>query len=134
MCLTLLNKHLFQPLFCFPGILKYDIEATADRWWQEASETVKHDFGRDSFEPKFKHANHEEHTTPDLSSITHTISHALATRSPKPIYYTGFLARTLPYVYHFMPTVLADRAIGLIGDWFEYKPSALQRGYRNGAS
>ncbi|WAR05543.1 DHB2-like protein [Mya arenaria] len=108
------------------GIMAYDKDTTAKRWWKEASPTVKHDLGQDCFKPEFKYKNHESHTTPDLSSIVDTISYALSVKYPKPFYYSGFLARTLPYVYHYLPPALSDIAVEVLASWFEFKPQALQ--------
>ena len=72
--------------------MAYNKDVTADRWWQEASDIVKEDYGRHSFTPKFKYPNHESMTSPDLSPIVQKISHALSTTSPKKYYYSGFFA------------------------------------------
>ena len=121
-------KYLYIMVFIWYiiGILAYDKKATADRWWNSASNIVKEDFGRQCFIPEFKIANHESNTTPDLSSIVDTISHAVSVKTPKPFYYSGFLAKTLPFAYTVLPPVLREPVMKLIADWFVFKPTALQ--------
>lgn len=111
----------------FSGILAYDKQAAADRWWNSASDIVREDFGRQCFSPTFKIANHEANTTPDLTSIVDTISHAVSVKNPKAFYYSGFLAKTLPFAYTILPSFLREPVMKLIADWFVYKPDALQK-------
>lgn len=107
------------------GILAYDKTAATERWWKSASPIVKEDFGKECFTPKFKYENHESHTTPDLSSIVETIVTAVSVKNPRPFYYSGFLARTLPFVYLHLPTVLQEPLMKMLGHWFYFNPKAL---------
>ena len=111
----------------FVGILAYNKEVTAERWWQDASDIVKEDYGRPSFTPKFKIPNHESMTSPDLSPIVQKIIHALSTTSPKKYYYSGFLARLLPSVYLHLPQPFCDLGMKYLADWFTFKPDFLQK-------
>ncbi|XP_062616817.1 retinol dehydrogenase 7-like, partial [Saccostrea cucullata] len=36
------------------GIMSYDMIATGDRWWNQATQTVKEDYGHECFYIKFK--------------------------------------------------------------------------------
>lgn len=119
---------IIQQALIFTGILAYDKQAAADRWWNSATDIVKEDFGRQCFTPEFKIANHEANTTPDLTSVVDTILHAVSVKNPKAFYYSGFLARTLPFAYTTLPSFLREPVMKMIADWFVYEPDALQKG------
>lgn len=87
---------------------------------------MKEDFGKDYFTPQFKYDNHESSTNPDLSSIVNTIVKAVSVQSPKPFYYSGFLARSLPFVYLHLPAVLREPVMWVLTDWFKFRPNALK--------
>ncbi|XP_045207545.2 estradiol 17-beta-dehydrogenase 2-like [Mercenaria mercenaria] len=116
------------------GILAYDKTAAAERWWKSASQTVKDDFGKECFTPEFKYENHESSTTPDLSPIVNTIVMAVSVKNPQPFYYSGFLARTLPFVYLHLPSILQEPVMKLLGHWFNFKPEALKQCDKNDRS
>lgn len=90
---------------------------------------MKEDFGKHSFIPEFKISNHESNTNPDLTSIVETISQAVSVKQPKPFYYSGFLAKALPFAYTNLPPLLREPVMKLIADWFVFKPNALQNGH-----
>lgn len=109
------------------GILAYDKAAAAERWWKSASSVVKEDFGKECFTPKFKYENHESNTSADLSSIVNTIVEAVSVKNPQPFYYSGFLARTLPFVYLHLPRILQEPVMKLLAHWFNFEPRALMK-------
>ncbi|XP_052285312.1 11-beta-hydroxysteroid dehydrogenase type 2-like isoform X2 [Dreissena polymorpha] len=108
------------------GILAYDKQSTAERWWKVASPTVKQDYGRECFTPTFKMPNHESKTTPDLSTIVNTILRAVSEDKPQAFYYSGFLARTLPFIYTYLPPVVREPLMKVFAGWFVLKPKALE--------
>ncbi|KAL5020170.1 hypothetical protein ScPMuIL_003062 [Solemya velum] len=106
------------------GILAYDKQATAERWWRSASDAVKEDYGKECFYAKPKT---EALLSPDLSPILDALVDALLSKSPKAYYYRGIFSRALPFLYLHLPTTLGDLVMKVIGDWFISKPLALQK-------
>ncbi|XP_060601959.1 D-beta-hydroxybutyrate dehydrogenase, mitochondrial-like isoform X2 [Ruditapes philippinarum] len=108
------------------GILAYDKMAVAERWWSCAPPTVKDDFGKECFTPVFKFNNHESTTSADLSSIVNTIVKAVSEKNAQPFYYSGFMAKTLPFVYLHLPSILQEPAMNILAQWFKFLPKALR--------
>lgn len=62
----------------------------------------------------------------DISPVINAMIDGLLSTNPKPIYYKGFLARSLPFLYYHLPSPLREPVIGIFTDWFDFQPSCLQ--------
>ncbi|XP_048777810.2 estradiol 17-beta-dehydrogenase 2-like [Ostrea edulis] len=110
------------------GIMSYDMIATGDRWWSQASQAVKDDYGQECFYIKFKQKNRDRFLSAEFSDICQNIEDALLSPRPHSRYYSGFLAKSLPFVYLYLPTWLSDPLMNILANWFEFKPKMLNRG------
>lgn len=110
------------------GILAYDKSSTAERWWKSASDVVRKDYGRDCFNITFKQKNHESFLSSDFTEIISNITDGLLSTNPKTYYYSGFLARTLPFLYLHLPSSLSDPLMNVLVNWFDFKPKCLYSG------
>ncbi|KAK3107087.1 hypothetical protein FSP39_006862 [Pinctada imbricata] len=107
------------------GIMKYDRQAAGERWWREASDTVKQDYGKDCFYIRFKADNHESFLSAQFTELIDNVTDALLSTSPKSYYYSGFLSKALPFIYLHLPTWLSDPIMSVLVNWFEFKPKML---------
>lgn len=108
------------------GIIAYDKAKMAEKWWAEAPDIVKEDFGKSSFFIKSKATDSDEMLSTDISPVINAMIDGLLSTNPKPIYYKGFLARSLPFLYYHLPSPLREPVIGIFTDWFDFQPSCLQ--------
>lgn len=108
------------------GIIAYDKAKMAEKWWAEAPDIVKEDFGKSSFLIKSKATDSDEMLSTDISPVINAMIDGLLSTNPKPIYYKGFLARSLPFLYYHLPSPLREPVIGIFTDWFDFQPSCLQ--------
>lgn len=108
------------------GIIAYDKARMAEKWWAEAPEIVKEDFGKKSFLIKSKATDSDEMLSTDISPVINAMIDGLLSTQPKPIYYKGFLARSIPFIYSHLPSPLREPVVGILTDWFEFQPICLQ--------
>lgn len=107
------------------NIMAYDKAAVADRWWEKASDIVQRDYGRECFNIKFKQKNPQDMLSANFSEILNNITDALLSVYPKSYYYNGFLARSLPFLYLHLPSVIGDPIMSVLTDWFDFKPNSV---------
>ncbi|KAH9504254.1 Retinol dehydrogenase 7, partial [Bulinus truncatus] len=107
------------------GILEYDQEATANAWWEQATQEVKDFYGRACFMAVNKRKNYREYLSPDFSSITDCMVDALLSTHPKPFYYKGLIARTLPFLYLHLPLFIWDAIMPFLSDNYLFPVQAL---------
>lgn len=108
------------------GIIAYDKEKMAEKWWARAPKVVQEDFGRKAFLIKDKAGDSQDMLSKDLSPVINAMVDGLLSTNPKHVYYTGFLARSLPFLYLHLPSMLREPVMGVLADWFEFQPACLQ--------
>nr|XP_022321297.1 retinol dehydrogenase 7-like [Crassostrea virginica]XP_022321298.1 retinol dehydrogenase 7-like [Crassostrea virginica]XP_022321299.1 retinol dehydrogenase 7-like [Crassostrea virginica] len=104
------------------GIMSYNMKATGNRWWSQASKTVKEDYGKECFHIKFKQKNRDDFLSAEFTDICYNIEDALLSTNPKTHYYSGFLAKSLPFIYLYLPIWLSDPIMSILVNWFEFNP------------
>ncbi|XP_005104381.2 retinol dehydrogenase 5 [Aplysia californica] len=109
------------------GIMAYDMERVAERWWSEASPEVKDYYGRDCFLPVNRTKNYKEYLNPDFSPLLSCMTDALLSRHPRPVYYKGLLARLLPCLYAHLSPALWTHAMALLADYHHFPVRALRQ-------
>lgn len=108
------------------GIIAYDKEKVAEKWWVQAPKVVQEDFGKAAFVIKSKAGDSDDMLSKDLSPVINAMVDGLLSANPKQIYYKGFLARSLPFLYFHLPRVLRGPVMGVLADWFEFHPACLE--------
>ncbi|XP_071111282.1 estradiol 17-beta-dehydrogenase 2-like [Haliotis cracherodii] len=120
-----INVSMIIPSGYKTGILGYDKDKTAERWWNAASDAVRNDYGKDCFHIKFRNADNI--LSSDLSPIIQSIVDALLSTKPKTFYYKGLMSRSLPFLYLHLPVCISDPIMKVIGNWYEFSPKALKK-------
>ena len=69
----------------------------------------------------------DAYLTADFSEILNNIRLALLSVSPKSHYYSGFLSRSLPFLYLHLPSCIGDKVMSVMVNWFEFVPKALSQ-------
>jgi hypothetical protein len=69
----------------------------------------------------------DAYLTADFSEILNNIRLALLSVSPKSHYYSGFLSRSLPFLYLHLPSCIGDKVMSVMVNWFEFVPKALSK-------
>ncbi|CAL1544397.1 unnamed protein product [Lymnaea stagnalis] len=107
------------------GILEYNKEEAGNRWWEQASQELRDFYGKACFMPVNKRKNYREFLSPDFSAITDCMADALLATHPKPTYYKGLIARSLPFLYLHLPSCLWDAIMPFFSDNYLFPIHAL---------
>lgn len=78
------------------------------------------------FLQRFCFPDSDDMLSKDLSPVINAMVDGLLSANPKQIYYKGFLARSLPFLYFHLPRVLRGPVMGVLADWFEFHPACLE--------
>ncbi|GAB1602941.1 estradiol 17-beta-dehydrogenase 2-like [Argonauta hians] len=108
------------------GIIAYDKEKMAEKWWAEAPNIVKEDFGQESFVAKPKAGDSDDMLSADISPVINAMVEGLLSQNPQFVYYKGFLSRLIPFCYMHLPKFIRQPVMHVLADWFEFQPAALQ--------
>ncbi|XP_059140509.1 retinol dehydrogenase 7-like [Physella acuta] len=100
------------------GILEYNKEEVGDRWWKTATQEVRDYFGRACFTPSPKRENYRDYLNADFSGITDCMADALLSTYPKPYYYKGLIARSIPFLYLHLPPWMWSLVMPYLSDNF----------------
>ncbi|BFZ14161.1 hypothetical protein BsWGS_17200 [Bradybaena similaris] len=107
------------------GILMYDREAVGNRWWQQATQEVRDYYGKACFIPMNKKQNYKDYLQANFSPIINCITDALLATHPKPYYYKGLMARSLPFLYLHLPSCLWDLVMPYYSSFYHFPIQAL---------
>ncbi|GFO11056.1 estradiol 17-beta-dehydrogenase 2 [Plakobranchus ocellatus] len=116
------------------GILMYDKEAAANRWWQAASPEVQDYFGRGCFILVNRVKSYKEMLNPDTSSVVECMADALLSHHPRPMYYRGLMARSLCWLFLHCPSCVWDLLAPHIADFYHFPVQALEGNAQMGQS
>ncbi|KAK3699666.1 hypothetical protein RRG08_062457 [Elysia crispata] len=108
------------------GILMYDREAAANRWWKAASPEVQEYFGRGCFIPPHSRKNYRDYLNADMDAVGACMVDALLSKHPRPFYYKGMLARSLTWLYLHSPSCVWDLIMPKIADFYYFPVRALE--------
>ncbi|KAK6963616.1 retinol dehydrogenase 7 [Biomphalaria glabrata] len=107
------------------GILEYNQEAVANTWWEQATQEVRNYYGRACFMAINRRKNYRDFLSPDFSGIIDCMVDALLSSQPRPIYYKGLIARSLPFLYLHTPSFIWDAIMPYFSDNYLFPVQAL---------